>query len=472
MLVENRSALTSAADQAPPSASAPVRRDPGETAATSRRGTPSTLLRDRDFRRFWSGQTISVVGAQITAFTIPLFAVTQLGADASDVALLRVLETIPFVVLALPVGVWLDRHAPRPAMMVANLGRAGLVVVTAVAGLLGLLQVGTLAVALLLVGAATVVFDIAYLSYLPRLVPPGQLVDGNSKLSLSDSAAQVGGPGLSGLLVQTITAPAALLVTGLTYAMSALSLHRLRHRDVPSNTRLGGDSPTAEPIDAPGGRRGLAFAGRQIREGLRLVTTERYLRVICLEAFTFNLFVQFGETLVVVYALNDLHLSAAALGLFISLGSVGAVLGAALAPHAVRAVGFGPAFTAGTAVGCAAPLLVPLAGTAPQFAGPLIAMSHFLAGAGVAISVIGSVTLRQSVTPPRLLARVNAVMRLASYSALPIGSAAAGVLSEATTVRTGLFIGAAGLALPVLILLLSPIPRLRDSFDAGSTPHT
>ncbi|MGL4177375.1 MAG: MFS transporter [Dermatophilaceae bacterium] len=414
------------------------------------------LRREPDFRRLWAGQAVSVLGSEVTTFALPVLAVVTLGVGAGELSLLRTLEFVPFVLLTLPAGLWLDRHRPRPAMLAANAVRAVAIGGVALAGLFGALHISWLYAAVLVLGAATVVFDVAYLSYLPALVRRDQLVEGNSHLAVTDSAAQVGGPGLAGLLIQTISAPAALLVDAASYLVSLLTLSRIRTPDRP---------PRAHTDERVGLR-------RQVAEGLRVVTVDRYLRVICLEAFTYNLFTQFGATLVVLYALNDLGLSAGQLGVYLALGGLGAVAGSALTPLVIRAIGFGPAFIGGTALACAAPVLVPIATPTTDLAGVLIALSSLLTGLGVTVSVIGSVTLRQSIAPEHLLGRVNAVMRLASYSALPIGALLAGAIASATTVRTALFVGAAGLALPVLILVLSPVPRLRTSFDAEPAGDT
>jgi MFS family permease len=370
-------------------------------------------------------------------------------------SLLRTLESLPFLLLTLPVGLWLDRHPARPAMLVANGVRAAAISGVALAGALGALQMSWLYGAVMLIGAATVVFDVAYLSYLPTLVRREQLVEGNSHLAVSDSAAEVGGPGLAGLLVQVASAPAALFMDAASYLVSIFSLSRIR-----------------TPDRAPEGyEEEAATLRRQIRDGVEVVVADRYLRVICLESFTYNLFTQFGATLLVLYALDQLGLSAAELGLYMGLGGLGAVLGSAVAPRVIRAIGFGPAFIGGTALACAAPVLIPLATPATVMAGPLVALSSTLAGLGVTISVIGSVTLRQSVAPEHLLGRVNAVMRLASYSALPLGALLAGAIASATSVRAALFSGALGLAVPVLVLLFSPVPRLRTAFDARPSEH-
>jgi MFS family permease len=408
-----------------------------------------SIWRNRDFVRLWTGQSVSMLGSQMTGFAVPVLAITVLGADAGQLSLLRTLEFLPFVLLTLPVGLWVDRNPPRPAMVAANAARGVLIAAVAVAGLAGLLHLGWLAAALLAIGACTVVFDVAYLSYLPAVVPRERLVDGNSALSVSASAADVGGPGIAGGLVQVLGAPVVLLIDAASFAASVVTLRSIGTAD---------SAPSA--AGAPVGLR------RQVRDGVAAVLRDPYLRTISLEAFTYNLFAQFGETLIALYALSRLGLGAGTLGLCVSLGSVGALAGAVLAPRVVRRFGFGPTFVAGTALGCGAPLLVPLSG------GPVsIAVSYLVTGFGVTISVIGSVTLRQAVTPAHLLGRVNAVMRLASYTAIPVGSLAAGLLATTVGLRAALFVGAAGLLLPVLVLLFSPVPKLRDPLDAGAVRH-
>jgi MFS family permease len=411
----------------------------------------TSIWRNRDFLWFWGGQSVSMIGTQVTTFAVPVLAITALGADAGQLSLLRTMEFLPFLFLTLPIGLWVDRHPPRPAMIAANLLRGVLIAVIAVAGMTGMLHLSWLSVALLLIGAATVVFDVAYLSYLPSVVSKNQLIDGNSKLSVSYSVSEVAGPGVAGGLIQILTAPVTLLVDAVSYLFSVFSLKAIRTPD---------SSPVADGEPQIGLR-------RQVADGLAVVARNPFLRTICLESFTYNFFVQFGETLIVLYALTELGLSAGMLGLCISVGSIGGLAGAVVAPRVVRRFGFGPTFVAGTALGCVAPVLVPLADGSQLSSSAMIASAYLVTGFGVTISVIGSVTLRQTVAPAKLLGRVNAVMRLASYAAVPLGAIATGVVATAFGVRNGLFIGVAGLLLPTLILLFSPVLRLQDPFDAG-----
>ena len=421
------------------------------------RPRPRSLWRDAAFLRFWAGQSISVMGTQVTTFAVPVMIVTTMGATASQVGLARFMQTVPYLFLTLPVGLWVDRHPARRAMLAANVIRGVVIATIAILGGAGVLRLDLLYVLLLAVGAFTAVFDVSYQSYLPVLVRRDQLVDGNSKLSVSDSAAQVAGPGLGGLLVQALTAPIALVADAISYAVSVVTLLTLRGKD-----EAGELAPPAEQESIR----------RRLAAGLGVVMRNPYLRILGLESLTYNFFVQFNQTLVVIYAIRHLGLTVGALGLAISIGGLGSVAGAMVARKTMLMIGFGPAFIAGTALACVAPILLPLATRPHSLAIALIATFYLLAGFGVTISIVGAVTLRQTVTPRHLLGRVNAAMRLASYGAVPLGSLAAGGLAATAGVRGTLFIGVAGLALPVLILMLSPIPRLRTSFAAAPEADT
>lgn len=410
-----------------------------------------TLWRQPDFLKLWAGETISLVGTQVSSLAIPLTAIGLLNAGPSQLGLLRTAEFLPFIALALLAGTWVDRRRRRPLMIAANLLRAALLLAVPLLAWTDRLELWHLYGVVAVMGVGAVVFDLSYLSYLPSLVRREHLVEGNSKLAVSASVAEVGGPGLAGLLVQALTAPIAILVDAASYLASAASLLGIRSR---------------EPEPARAGRLRLGDFRREIAEGLRIVLGNRYLRAIAGEAFTYNLFVQFAETLFLLYAVEQLGYRPAAVGLILSGAAVGALLGSVLAPRVVGRAGFGPTFFWSTALACAAPVLVPLAAGPRPLITAMIGASFFLGGAGVTVAVVASTSLRQSVTPDRLLGRMNATMRLASYTAIPLGSLLAGFLGSAIGPRLALLIGAAGFALPVLCILISPIPGLRDLKEA------
>jgi MFS family permease len=409
------------------------------------------LWREPDFLKLWAGETISLLGTQVSSLAVPLIAIGLLDAGASQLGLLRTAEFLPFIVLTLLAGTWVDRRRRRPLMVAANLLRAALLLVVPLLAWADRLELWHLYGVVAVMGVGAVVFDLAYLAYLPSLVRREDLVEGNSKLAVSASLAEVGGPGLAGLLVQALTAPVAIVVDAVSYLASAVSLLAIRGR---------------EPEPTPTGGGGSRHLRGEIAEGLRVVLANRYLRAIAGEAFTYNLFVQFVETLFLLYAVEQLRYRPGAFGLILSGAAVGGLLGSVLAPRVVGRAGFGPTFLWSTALACAAPVLVPLAAGPRPLVTAMIVASFFLGGAGITVAVVASTSLRQNVTPDRLLGRMNATMRLASYTAIPLGSLLAGSLGAAIGLRPALLIGAAGFALPVLCILLSPIPGLRELKEA------
>jgi len=263
------------------------------------------LWREPDFLKLWAGETVSLLGTQVSSLAVPLIAIGLLDVGASQLGLLRTAEFLPFIVLTLLAGTWVDRRRRRPLMVAANLLRAALLLVVPLLAWADRLELWHLYGVVAVMGVGAVVFDLAYLAYLPSLVRREHLVEGNSKLAVSASVAEVGGPGLAGLLVQALTAPVALLVDAVSYLASAVSLLAIRGR---------------EPEPAPTGRGGLRHLRGEIAEGLRVVLANRYLRAIAGEAFTYNLFVQFAETLFLLYAVRQLGYKPGAVGLILSGG--------------------------------------------------------------------------------------------------------------------------------------------------------
>ena len=201
------------------------------------------LRRHRDFLHLWAGETISQVGTQISLIALPLVAILELDASAFEVSLLTAFEFLPFLLFSLPAGVWVDRLRRRPILVGADVVRALALASIPVAAVLDWLTIGQLYMVGFVVGALTVAFDVAYQSYLPALIGRGQLVEGNSKLELSRSAAQIGGPGLGGILVSALTAPYAVAVDAASYVASAIFLQRIRTVEPPPtagrNARCG-----------------------------------------------------------------------------------------------------------------------------------------------------------------------------------------------------------------------------------------
>lgn len=286
--------------------------EPAPTVAAAR---PVGVWRQRNFRAMWSAHTVSQFGTQITFFVVPVLALTTLSASTGQLGLISALETLPFLLFGLPAGALLDRWDRRRVMVAADIGRAAAIALLPIGHLTGLLSIPLLCVVGFAVGLCTVFFDIADQAFLPTVVSREQTADGNSRLEFSRSAAELAGPSLGGLLLQSVAAPLILAVNAVSYLVSALLLGLVRLPRV----------EVAPPREKTRMR-------TQIAEGLRFVFRHRTLRALALATGTSNL-VGLGGALGVVltaFALRDLGLSPGELGLALTVGNCGALLGAVL----------------------------------------------------------------------------------------------------------------------------------------------
>jgi MFS family permease len=396
-----------------------------------------------DFAKLWAGEAISLLGTQVTVLALPLVAVITLHATAGELGVLNACRYAPFVLVTLVAGVAVDRLRRRMTMIFANAVRAFLIALIPVAAALGALRMEYLYGVAFAVGVFTVFFDLAYQAYLPALVERAQLTPANSRLQASASAAELGGPGLGGLLVQALTAPFALAVDAASYLISVLSLSSIEHRE-----------PKPEPGECP-------HLLPAIRSGFRFTLGNAYLRAIAGEAATFNLFEQTILTAFVVYAIRVLDFSPGLLGLIISTGAAGALVGSLLSRRLERRFGFGPACVGSMAVACVVPLLIALP-VGGGWATALALMSVFFVwGLGVAVSNVLVVSIRQTITPDAMLGRMNASYRFFTYGAIPLGALLGGGLAGLIGLRATLLVGALGMLLAPGWLVLSPVWQLQ-----------
>ena len=298
----------------------------------------------RDFRLFWAGQTVSLVGSQVSALALPLTAALVLDAGPVQMGLLGAAAFLPFLFLTLPAGAWVDRRRRRPILIGADIGRGILVAVIPIAAATGLLRIEVLYVVALGSGCCQVLFDLAYLAHVPSLVPREELTEANGRLQATASAAEVGGPGIAGLLVQAVGAPLALLLDGVSYLVSAVTLRMIS---------------TPEPPPAPASKSPSFRA--EVVQGLRFLRRQPVLRACAFEAAQFNLFNQVIIAVLILHATREIRLEPALIGLAFAVGSVGSLFGAGLAPRIAGRVGIGRAIAGSMVVACAAPLLLPLA---------------------------------------------------------------------------------------------------------------
>ncbi len=405
------------------------------------------LLRHRDFRLLWGGETVSELGSQVSLLAIPLLAVGTLHATTFEMGLLTAASTAAFLIVGLPAGVWVDRLRRRRLMIVADGGRVLALGSIPVAYGLGGLTLAQLFVVTLASGILTVFFDVAYQSYLPTLVGREHLVEGNAKLTGSAQVAAVAGPSVAGGLVQAFGSSVAVAVDSLSFLVSAAAVGAIA-------------APEPKPTVPESGHPRLL---RGIAEGLRFVFGNALLRAIAATTATANLFGGIAAAVEIVFLVRQVHASPGEIGLLFALAGVGGVLGAFAAGPIARRVGGARATIIGIGVSVGA-LLIPL--TTPGAGLLYFGFGLFLVSFSATVYNVNQVSFRQRLCPDRLLGRMNATMRFVVWGVLPIGALIGGFLGAAFGLRTTLWVGALGQALAGVWLLASPMRSLRDFPDA------
>jgi MFS family permease len=400
------------------------------------------LWRHRDFLKLWSAETISQFGSQISGLALPFVAIIVLHASAFEVAALGTIEFAPFILFSLPAGVWVDRLRRRPILIAGDLGRAALLASVPIAYAFDVLSIWQLYAVGFLVGTLTVFFDVAYQSYLPSLVDRAALVEGNSKLEISRSAAQLGGPGFAGALVGWITAPYAVLIDSLSFFGSALFLFRIRKPE----------APVERDVDESGRS---ASMKSEIGAGLRYVFGNRYLRHIAASTASFNFCNSIWGAIFVVWAVRELDLSPGLVGLVFSLGNVGFLAGALLANRVAAAVGVGRAIIFAAFIGGPAGLLIPLA--PHDNPAPYLVFAEVVIGFGVVVYNVNQVSFRQAICPERMQGRMNSVMRFIVWGTIPLGTLLGGALGSQVGLQETIWIGVIGGLVSFLPVALSPL---------------
>lgn len=401
-----------------------------------------SLSRDPEFLKFWIGETISDFGDQITLLAIPLTAVIVLSASPFEMGLLAAAGTLATALFSLPVGVWVDRLARRPILVIADLGRALVLATIPIAFVFGALGLAHLYVVAFVAGTLSVFFVVAYQSYLPALVGPARLVDANGRMNASSSVAQMAGPSVAGVLVQLFTAPLPVLVDALSFVASAVSVVLIR-RPEPAVARRRRDMRA------------------EIGEGIRALLGHDVLRPIVVAAMISVFTYSAGLAIFLLYLSRDMGIEPSVIGVIFGIGSVGALGGALLASRIARRIGVGPAFRLAallfTGQAARAALVEPR-----EAAIASIVAAQFIALFGFAIFNVLGPAIRQALTPPALLGRVNASFRFLVWGTGPLGAVFGGALAQAIGMRPALLIAGAATGLGVIVLLRSPLPGLRS----------
>lgn len=402
-------------------------------------GRSTGALRHRDFRLLWLGESVSQTGSAATKVMLPLVAVTTLNADSFTMGLLGAAAWVPWLVIGLPAGAWIDRVRRRPVMIGCNTASAVLLFWTMAAAWWGMLTIGQLLAVALLSGAANVFFVAAYSAYIPSLLPPADLTDGNAKLQMSEAAAEVVAPSAGGALAQAGGAVLGCLVDGLTFLLSVLMLTRIRSRESPVARR-------------PRGERSL---GREIREGIGFLAGDPYLRTILACDAGMNLFLAGTQAVEIVFLSRTVGLSGGLIGALMAAVGLGGVAGALLSPWLARTVGTARAVLLCAFCGGPFGLLIPLTSDGPGLL--VFLVGQFCLTACIVAGNVVIVSFRQSYCPPGMLGRVSAGIRFLMYGTLPIGSLLGGALGGALGDRDALWVLYLGNALCALLLLRGPL---------------
>ncbi|MFE2834795.1 MFS transporter [Streptomyces mirabilis] len=405
-------------------------------------GRPRTgwgVLTQRDFRLLWVGESVSGLGNSVTVVALPLIAVEVLDADSTAVGLLAAAVWLPW----LPVGAWVDRMRKRPLMIACDLVAGAALLSVPAAAWLDALTLQHLVVVALTCGTAAVCFNTAYHSYIPVVLDGRNLLEGNAKLQGSEAAVQVAGPGAAGLLAQAFGAVAGLLADAVTFLISAVCLQRMR---------------VVEPDHTPGAER--APLRRQIVEGLRVVGRDPYLRPMVTWGAAINMALMGYQAVQVVFLVRTVGLNPATVGLLLTSGSAGGIVGALLANGFSRRFGTARGLLLRQAATAPFALLMPLTTAGPELL--LFATGGFFVGIGISVANIVVGSFRQTYCPPHLLGRVVATTMMINHSTIPVGSLLGGVLGDAVGYRPAMWI-MTGLVAPCwLILAMSPMRRERD----------
>jgi MFS family permease len=406
------------------------------------------LWRHPDFLKLWSAETISMFGSQVDDLALGFVAIIVLDASAFEVAVLGTLNFLPFIFFALPAGVWVDRLRRRPILIGGDFARAALLATIPMAYAADALTLWHLYAVVFLVGLCQVFFDVAYQSYLPSLVDRDEIIEGNSKLEISRSAAQVTGPGLAGALVQIFTAPYAVLVDALSFVASGLFLLGIRRPE---------EAPKREAA-ADGSKPSL---WTELKEGLRFVFDNPNLRAQAGCTATSNFFSNVAFATILVFFVRELDLSAGVIGAVFSVGAAGSLLAAFAARRVSDRFGIGPTSIVMAAAFGPSMLLIAFAPEG-NAAIPFLVGAQLILGFTIVIYNIAQVSYRQAICPPRLQGRMNSVMRFMVWGTIPLGTLLGGALATWVGLRETIVVGAIGGGLAFLWLLLSPQRHLHE----------
>lgn len=397
------------------------------------------LRHNRDFLKLWSAQTISVFGTQTASLAYPLTAILVLNASAFEMGVLRAAASASAVLVGFFAGVIVDRAARKPLLITTDLGRAFLALLIPIFAFLGILRIEYLYVISFFAGALNITSEVAAMSFLPSLVKKENLVEGNSKFAATDSLAAIAGPGLSGFLIQMLSAPITILIDAVSFVFSAVFVWMIH-------------TPEQQKIEANAERKSVRS---EIAEGFGFVYKSAILRPLAEAIALHFLFMLVISTIFMLYAIRELNLQPLILGVIFSAFGFGFLSGALIVKRLTNRFGQGKIMVFATLLNASASLLIPWASGSTAVL--VLFVAHFLLAFGIQIHGINLMSLRQSITPDNLQGRMNGSFRFVNVCMMMLGALFAGFLGEYIGLRNTLLIGAIGMFAPFLRLFFSPV---------------
>ncbi len=416
---------------------------------------PPTLRQHHDFMRLWVGQSTSLIGSQVTIVALPLVAVILMDATALEVGILGAFLRLPMVLFPF-VGVWVDRVRRRQVMLWSDVARAGIMASIPVLYWADLLTMPWMYVVVLVLGLFSVLFEIAYRSYLPSLVSTEHLGDGNSKLQLSDSVSKAVGPGMAGIMLGWWSAATVIVADVVSYVGSAIALLLIRK---------------PEPKPAPDDDGGHVLAA--IWAGLQWVMAQPLIRPLALASAVYSFF-EIGvlQALYVIFVTQEADIPGAWLGFILATGGAGAIIGAFFSARLMKRFGPGPTMLGCMIVGNTSLLLVPLAGGPRWLAAAMLVVAQVSVNLTTQIFLVNHLTLLQTITPPAMAGRVVATIWSLGLVPAPLGALLGGVFGSVVGLRPTLLVSALiGGMVPILLILFSAVPRLRTMPEVPHEPE-
>lgn len=409
------------------------------------------LHSDTAFRKLWLGQSISEIGSWVSTTALPLTAVLLLGATPAQMGILSAVSSGAALVIGLFAGVLADRMLRRPILIGSDIFRAILLASIPLTAVLHLLTYTQLLAVAATTGVITVFFNVAYQSYLPSLIREQDLPEGNRLLGMSSAGAEVIGPLLAGILIKFVTAPIAILLDAASFVVSAASVAAIRR---------------SEPPRAP--RQQTRFIEEALA-GAIAIRANAMLFALALRSITACFFGGMTYALYMLYAVRNLHMSTAALGLTIALGGAGSIAGSYYAERIATGLGVKRAFFLSALASGLLTLLIPLSTLFPSFAVMFLCTAQLFGDAAATVYITNKLTFQQRVTSGNVLGRVNAAMQIASQGTIPLGALAGGFIASDFGIPVTLWISAIGITASCLWLLMAR--NAGPQFPTLQQPH-